>query len=272
MAEQDPAWEGEGRDPWLPARLQQIMAVLAAEKEVRETIWSVLSNWLVGTSRRVLRSTRPDPDSIFARQDEWQSAVDTFLRRAIRPLLGEMYTRLLGDTFPWEARPFVTRHLIEVTNRLVRVPDEVFDIVAGEVAEGANAGESIPEIRDRVENVLSTTATPRWENRATVIARTETIGAMNGGKNDSFQAVEEETGEEFEKLWLSTDDFRTRPAHVVADQQRVPVSQTFTVGGEGLMFPGDPTGRPDNVIQCRCTQLLMRPGESIDLSNRQFRS
>lgn len=272
MADEEPAWEGEGRDPWLPARLEQIMGVLAAEKDVYESIWAEMSAWLVTATRRVLRGNRPDPDVIFSLEPQWRAAVDRFLANAIRPLLADMYTRLLGQDFQWQSRPFVIRHLIEVANRLVRVPDEVFDIVAGDISEGINRGESIPEIRDRVETTLSTTATPRWQNRATVIARTETIGAMNGGKNDSFQAVAEETGEEFEKLWLSTDDSRTRPAHVLADLQRVPVSQKFLVGGEDLSFPGDPLGRPDNIIQCRCTQLLMRPGESIDLSNRQFRS
>jgi hypothetical protein len=139
------------------------------------------------------------------------------------------------------------------------------------VAVGVNLGEGIPELRARIDTVLSTTQSERWPNRATVIARTEAIGAMNGGRADSFVAFAEETGEELERVWLATDDNRTRHTHEVADGQRQPLGQPFIVGGFELRFPGDPLGPPQEVIQCRCTMLLVEPGESLDLSNRQYR-
>lgn len=270
MADEEPAWDGQGEDPWVPQRLDRLLGLSDAERQVRRVMWGLLSKWIVGVSRAVLRGVRPDPSAVFSRDRAWQEAVREFEQEALLPLIRSAYTPLLGEGFPFEARPFVTKHLAEVSNRLVRTPDEVFDLVSGEVAQGVNLGESIDDLRTRIDDVLSTTATPRWENRATVIARTETIGAMNGARDDSFKAVIEETGEEFEKLWLSTDDARTRPEHVRADLQRVPVNQPFMVGGEPLAFPGDPAGSAENTIQCRCTQLLVRPGESIDLSNRQF--
>ena len=55
------------------------------------------------------------------------------------------------------------------------------------------------------------------------------------------------------KEWLATPDARTRETHRVADGQRVPLTDQFTVGGAALMFPGDPTGPPDQVINCRCS-------------------
>ena len=72
-------------------------------------------------------------------------------------------------------------------------------------------------------------------------------------------------------FWLATSDSRTRPTHRAAEGQRVPVGQPFIVGGAELRFPGDPSGPPQEVIQCRCTMLLVEPGESVDLSNRQMR-
>lgn len=48
------------------------------------------------------------------------------------------------------------------------------------------------------------------------------------------------------------DDGRVRPAHLVADGQEVPEGEPFIVDGELLMFPGDPKGSPENVINCRC--------------------
>lgn len=96
-----------------------------------------------------------------------------------------------------------------------------------------------------------------------------TIGALNAGRHDSFEAVAEELDVPMERVWLSTIDSRTRPAHAAADGQRVPLRQPFTVGGAQLMFPGDPTGPAAQVINCRCGELLVEEGEDVDLTSRQ---
>ena len=265
-----PVWDGDGRDPWLPARLDARINAGDAERSIRRSFWAALSGWLVETARRVLRGQRPDLEVIWARVPAWADAVDQVVRGAIRPAMGSAYKVLLGRDFPWDQRPFASAYLAEVRNRMVRIPDEVYDLVAGQVAQGVNLGEGIPEIARRVDDVLSTTASERWPNRATVVARTEAIGALNAGRYDAFQALAEETGDEFEKVWLATTDSRTRPSHAEADGQRVPVTEPFMVGGFALDFPGDPNGPPQEVIQCRCTMLLVEPGEFTDMSNRQF--
>ena len=61
------------------------------------------------------------------------------------------------------------------------------------------------------------------------------------------------TDAECSKVWLATEDQRTRPEHLAVDGQKVGITQPFIVWGEGLQFPGDPSGRADNVIQCRCS-------------------
>lgn len=265
-------WDGRGEDPWLSSRLEARIGAARTEEEIRRAFWAVLSRWLVETARRVLRgSGPPDLDAVWARAPAWRDAVEQVVQGEIKDAMGSAYRATLGRDYRWDSRPFVSTYLGEVRNRMVRTPDEVYDLVAGQVAEAAGLGESIPQIRDRVDNVLSTTRTERWPNRATVVARTETIGALNAGRSDAFQAVAEEVDEPMEKLWLSTTDSRTRPSHRIADGQRVPVGENFTVGGFSLAFPGDPAGPPQEVIQCRCTVLLVEPGEFVDLSNRQFR-
>ena len=84
-------------------------------------------------------------------------------------------------------------------------------------------------------------------------------------------ATEEESGTDMVKVWLATEDSRTRPSHREADGQRVPMGANFIVGGHSLAFPGDPSGPPGEIIQCRCTMLLMEPDEDVDLSDRQLR-
>jgi hypothetical protein len=268
-----PAWDGRGTDPWLPARLEARVQIAAAERSIRDAVWAALSAWVVKVARTVLRTgQRPDVDAVWTLVPEWQAAVQAIVTGPILDLLGAAYRTLFGDDYPWDQRAFVVRYLAEVRNRLVRVPDQVFDLIASDLAEGINLGEGIPELSRRVDASLSISGSERWPNRATVIARTETIGAMNAGRSDAFAAlIELEPDTEFETVWISTDDARTRHTHNEADGQRVPVGQPFTVGGFELRFPGDPSGPPQEIIQCRCVALLVERGESTDMSNRQMR-
>jgi len=268
-----PVWDGRGTDPWLPQRLDARLEVAALERDIRMAVWSALSDWLVQTARRVLRGDTavPNPDAVWARVPAWREAVELLVQGEIWKAIGAAFERILGKDYAWDQRPTITRYLAEVTNRLVRVPDEVYDLVAGQMAAGVNLGESIPKLAQRVDTVLSTTGSERWQNRAVVVARTEAIGAMNAGRAEAFRVVAEESGDDLEMFWLATSDSRTRPSHRAAEGQRVPVGGTFSVGGFDLRFPGDPSGPPQEVIQCRCTMLLVEPGETVDLSNRQMR-
>jgi hypothetical protein len=247
-----PVWNGEGKDPWLPARLEARLEVASTERDIRRVVWAELSGWLVETARAVLRGgQRPNPDAVWARVPAWREAVDLIVSGEIRKALSVAFRRVLGAAYPWDQRVRATAYLAEVRNRLVRVPDEVFSLVAHQVATGVNLGEGIPELRARIDNILSTTASERWPNRATVIARTEAVGALNAGRAEAFRVVAEEDPDTiYERLWLSTDDHRTRSTHEEADGQRVPLNSPFIVGGFELAFPGDPSGPPQEVIQC----------------------
>lgn len=268
-----PVWDGGGTDPWLPQRMEARAEVAAVERGIRDAVWAALSNWLVQLARRVLRGDgrMPDMDAVWAMAPLWRQAVDAILRGQILKAIGIAFAKVLGVDYRYDTRPFVTAYLAEVRNRLVRIPEEVYDLVAGEISQGVNLGESIPELAARVDTILSTTDSERWPNRAVVIARTETIGALNAGRIDAFSIVAADADEAMEVMWLATDDSRTRRTHHEAEGQRVPVGSPFIVGGFELRFPGDPLGPPQEVIQCRCVPLLVERGESVDLSNRQMR-
>lgn len=87
-----------------------------------------------------------------------------------------------------------------------------------------------------------------WRTRGELIARTETNSAMSAG---AFSALRDEGAGA--KSWLASPGPRTRPEHAEADGQEVPIDQPFIVGGESLMFPGDPSGSASMICNCRCS-------------------
>lgn len=135
-------------------------------------------------------------------------------------------------------------YLSQARNRMVNFSDDLWEVAREQLVEGFHEGESIEELRDRLVNVVGLT-----EKRATVVARTEVISASNAGSLAMVQYADF-TGT---KTWLATEDHRTRPTHVIAEGQTVGLEENFSVGGSSLQFPGDPSGAPEEVIQCRCT-------------------
>jgi uncharacterized protein with gpF-like domain len=197
--------------------------------------------------------------------------VNTRIVPTVAQTLRGMFRRVTGHEEP-PGDPWVADYLNAAGNRLVRLPDEVYALIVREVEAGIQSGDDIPTVTQRIDEVLSVSASERWRNRARTVARTETMGAVNAGALRSAQLEAEARGDVAPfKVWLSTDDTRTRPTHVDADGQRTLLSEPFRVGGASLMFPGDPNGPADEVIQCRCTILPIVLGETIDWTDRQFR-
>lgn len=270
----EPVWDGKGQDPWLPFRLDAMLNAAEAERSIYQVVWDQLSSWLVATNRRVMRGPTPQPIEIYAQIPAWENAVRDIITGGIMPVMSWAWEAMFGEEYDWQNKSSTINYLSGVRNRLVRTPEQVFDLVSGQIAAGVTLGESIPELSERVDHVLSTTATERWPNRAVTIARTETLGALNDSRNSAFQQFaedDEDEDAEYERMWLATLDSRTRPSHVAADGQRVPVKDPFIVGGVSLMSPGSPDGPAQEVINCRCTTLLLEAGEVLDMSNRQFR-
>lgn len=263
-------YDGDGVDPWLPTRLARLDQIVLGERSVYDEWFAKVSRWLVGVRRGVITPYRVDPNGVWKYVPQWLREMTDLVRVTIAPMVGQAYRSIFGGGYSYDQRPYVVNYLAEVQNRLVRTPNEVYDLIVSQLAEGAMQGESVADLSARVALTLDATATERWPNRATVVARTETISAYNAGRSGAFQQVATDLDEPFEQVWLATVDKRTRPSHREADGQRVPVGRQFLVGGALLWRPGDPGGPAKETIQCRCTTLLVRPGEMVDLSNRQF--
>jgi hypothetical protein len=149
-----------------------------------------------------------------------------------------------------DSAEYRSAHLSLVTNRIVGVGDTVFRNTARSLDIGLRQGEDIPMLRERVRTSLGPDA---YRNRSTVVARTESIAANNAAAWGSRTAeITSGAIESVDRRWLAADDERTRVTHRAADGQRRAWNEPFSVGGAQLMFPGDPTGPPQETIQCRC--------------------
>lgn len=131
----------------------------------------------------------------------------------------------------------------KVVNRKRDVRWNVAKINA-EVTQGILQGESIPNISKRLSNVLDMNKTSAIRN-----ARTTVTCAENKGRVDMMHDAAEK-GVIMRKGWSAHIDGRERASHAALDGDFVDMDEAFA---NGLMYPGDPDGEPEEVYNCRCS-------------------
>ncbi len=220
------------------------------ERSLGATVGAALRRWLDKARAVTMRSGNPDPTAIYGLQSQWDSEVDTILSEIGR--IGISAWSSATDVPPVSRHAFIVSYLADVQNLLVRIPDEVANLVFAEITDGTNAGESRDQIAARVDKVLSFTGSERWPNRAKVIAQTEVNRAYGAGIMAAGIEQARVTGRQLTKRWDTKDDNRVRSPHQQVDGQTVPVWYPFYVDGVPMMFPGDPSAPPELVINCRC--------------------
>lgn len=109
------------------------------------------------------------------------------------------------------------------------------------LAHGVAEGESVPELRARIQRVFTNLS----DYRATMIARTETVGGYN---HASFLAALDAGATR--KTWLATADQRTRETHRQENGRSAAMNKRFTLTKS--RWPADPTAPAAQSIQCRC--------------------
>lgn len=129
---------------------------------------------------------------------------------------------------------------------LEKLKKQLQDVIAEGIDEGMSERDVAKAIMDVSDGV--------WENmdsvRAQLIARTESGASVNFGTKETYR--DQGVGK---KEWGSALDDRTRDDHLEADGQIVDIDESFSVGGESLEYPGDPSGDAANVCNCRCFLL-----------------
>lgn len=114
--------------------------------------------------------------------------------------------------------------------------------IAKVLEDGINERKTISEMTRELGD------TDLLKSQARRIVRTEVVSAFGKGQQLAGDSFEYES----EKVWTEIKDARTRLSHRHASGvggQRVGMDERFT---NGLLHPGDKSGRAAEVINCRC--------------------
>lgn len=134
----------------------------------------------------------------------------------------------------WEQRANVTGKTGE------RIKQEIHDAIL----DGLTNQDGQTELADRVRDVFKANLREYDVRR---VARTEAHIAVSNGR---YQLMKSQGVKKHE--WLSAKDDHVRESHQNVDGEVVEIGETF---GNGLRYPGDPAGPPEETVQCRCVAL-----------------
>jgi F like protein/ADP-ribosyltransferase exoenzyme len=192
------------------------------------------------------------PDDLAAITPAWQEQVALNLL----PIAAQVWTSSSGKIYagmvdatgitnlPALGSLAAEQYLAQAQNTFEQIGNDLWENARGALLDGFQQGESIPELADRLRGAAGTTA-----RTATLVARSQVIEASNAGSI----AMARVSGLQMAKEWIATPDLRTRPTHLAADGQQVPLDEQFRVGGEMADFPCDPSLSPSERYNCRCT-------------------
>ena len=123
------------------------------------------------------------------------------------------------------------------------------------VAHAIDSGRPVPA-------AVARRATERYSDRllqlrGEAVARTETITALNKGRNDAVtQQIRGGRLDERDvtRTWVATRDGRTRDSHSLLHGSTTGPGEAFIspVSGASIMYPGDPMAPAEERIFCRC--------------------
>jgi hypothetical protein len=144
------------------------------------------------------------------------------------------------------ARERTGKLIVGITETTV---NRVRSVIERLLAEGIG----IPAIMQQIIPLVNGIGNINALARARTIARTETHAAASFGADEYARR----SGVEYIKVWISSEDARTRASHAAAHGQRRFPNETFSIGGHAMMRPGE--GPASETINCRCVLVYRSP-------------
>lgn len=153
-------------------------------------------------------------------------------------------------------RRYAAERSLQKIEAIMNTEQEAINTVIDRVIDKVNAeGIGIGEARNLMKASLEDETLLEIENwQAERIARTEVISASNTA---SFESVKESGIEGIKKIWSTSGLSNVRETHAQYESEDEQsggreMDEEYT---QGLQFPGDANGSPEEVINCACTQI-----------------
>ena len=131
--------------------------------------------------------------------------------------------------------------------KVTRITENTRKILKGTIQNGINEGWGVDKIARELRDMVST--------RARTIAQTEVIGASNS----AAYAGAESAGIRYKKFWSTSGLQGIRLSHIQAEADSYAMDgiDPHAKFSNGLMHPGDPEGPADEVVNCRCSLIVI---------------
>ncbi len=149
------------------------------------------------------------------------------------------------------ANPFTAQVLSTSGQHITSIAETTRANVQRIISASYNNGFSIPDTAKAIKVGMKEAST----SRARLIARTELVGAANGGSIAAVKQVAASTGTTYKKVWMTAPG-AVHPRHADydgLDGQSVGLHDPFDVGGFAMDYPGDQKGPVEEVANCRCS-------------------
>ncbi len=206
---------------------------------------------------------KDDADEILDEKD-LQSLIAEYIKQ-IDTALDEAYKLGHNDTlvnFEFQPRNEVALEFLkkygasEVKHIMDTTRDQLREVLEKAFDEGAPVNEVALRIQEKFTEMET--------GRAKTIARTETLTAVSAGR----QAKREEFQKQFpdaklKKMWISAQDDKVRDSHQDVDGEVVDADADFS---NGLAYPREEGGPPEEVINCRCTDITFAEEDAASVA------
>lgn len=131
--------------------------------------------------------------------------------------------------------------------------DHIVQLSQKVISQGLEDGLGIAKVRDMLIDAVNEQYQEITKARANLIAQTEMVAASNQATMEGTASL----GLEYRKFWSTSGIGNSRDTHIEAENDSVARGglQPDEEFSNGLQFPGDPNGGPEEVCNCHCTLL-----------------
>lgn len=155
----------------------------------------------------------------------------------------------------------VSAHEI-TSDAITGISDEMRKDISRSLRRSILTGENNYQAARKLDKIIGITKNKGYMNRADVIARTEINTAFSMARQEKDLQVSKDIPG-LKKQWVSGPRPRHKDmgggrgfvSHQDPNGQIRNVDEPFDVGGEKIMYPRDPSAKPENRINCDCQSV-----------------